>query len=288
MTTTTPAWFIEATQATAQPRTVDVRGATIHYRVWNPGAERLVVLLHGAAANTHWWDHVAPFIAQGLRVVALDLSGHGDSPWRERYTLNDWAHELAAVIDGEKADGNCVVVAHSMGGIVAHQMLYLGLKTLRGLVILDAPMHQRSPEQSSERMSRSKPTRVFDSRTEAVRAYRARPQQLVTLPYIKHYVAEKSLRPVEGGWTWKFDPNIYSRDEHDMAILRPLPCRGVLVRSGQGSIDAATLRMMLERWEGTVTSFDIPDAGHHLMFDAPLALLAAVQATLHGWGFASP
>ncbi len=282
----TPTWFIEAINTPATARSVSVRGANIHYCVWNPGAERVVVLVHGAAANTHWWDHIAPFIAQGLRVAAVDLSGHGDSEWRDDYSLTDWAHEVAAVMLREAGPDNCVLVAHSLGGTVSQELLHLKLAVPRGLIILDTPIRQRSPDEVQERMARAKPSRVFESRTEAIRAYRTRPHQLVTLPYIRHHVAEQSLRAAQGGWSWKFDPRIYMRAEQDVDTVGPLPCPGVLVRAGQGSIDPETQRQMVRRWGGTVSSFDIPDAGHHLMFDVPLALLTAVQGTLHGWGFA--
>ena len=35
-----PAWFTHAIQTPAISRTVQVRGASIHYRVWNPEARR--------------------------------------------------------------------------------------------------------------------------------------------------------------------------------------------------------------------------------------------------------
>jgi len=286
MTGTTPAWFIEATQAHGESKTVRVRDALIHYRVWNPGADRVVLLVHGAAANTHWWDHIAPFIAKDLRVVALDLSGHGDSGWRDAYSVADWGHEVAGVIGNEKAEGKCVIVAHSLGGLVAHQAIHQGLEAISGLIILDSHLSMRSDDEIAERKQRAKPTRIFESRTEAMRAYRTRPHQLVTLAYVKGHVAEKSLRAVEGGWTWKFDPRIYHRAEHTIDIVRPLPCPGIFVRAGHGSVSDAALRELEQRWGGTVSAFDIPEAGHHLMFDVPIALISALRAALHAWGFA--
>ncbi|GIT39274.1 MAG: hypothetical protein Ct9H300mP8_04700 [Gammaproteobacteria bacterium] len=37
------------------------------------------VLIHGSNAHLEWWRFVAPFLADQFRVVALDLSGNGDS-----------------------------------------------------------------------------------------------------------------------------------------------------------------------------------------------------------------
>jgi len=279
-----PAWFTQAVETQATAAAVEVRGVRIAYRVWNPDAARVVLLVHGAAANARWWDHVAPHIAAGLRVVAMDLSGHGDSGWRDRYSLEDWAHEVAAVIDAQGAGDRCVVVAHSLGGLVAQQLLNDRLKTLDGVMFLDAPMHRRDAQVVAEREARAaRPSRVFDDPALAVRAYRTRPVQRVILPYVKRHVAEQSLHAVPGGWAWKFDTRIYLRPELTDDFVQPVPCRGLLMRAAEGSINQDTLRMMLARWQGTVRSLDILDAGHHLMFDQPLALIAAILAALHAW-----
>ena len=49
------------------------------------------------AAHSGWWDHIAPFLSRTHRVIAPDLSGHGDSDCRDAYDLDIWAQELLAV-----------------------------------------------------------------------------------------------------------------------------------------------------------------------------------------------
>ena len=39
-----------------------------------------IVLVHGGAANAHWWSHIAPLFPEYC-VAALDLSGHGRVIW---------------------------------------------------------------------------------------------------------------------------------------------------------------------------------------------------------------
>ncbi|EUA54163.1 alpha/beta hydrolase family protein [Mycobacterium intracellulare 1956] len=55
-----------------------------------------MVLIHGGGAHSGWWDHIAPFISRTHRVIALDLSGHGDSGSRANYDLRIWASEVMA------------------------------------------------------------------------------------------------------------------------------------------------------------------------------------------------
>src|SRR3546814_6913575 len=73
---------------------VDVEGASVHYLAWGEPGRRGLVFVHGGGANAHWWTHIAATFAGERRVVAVDLSGHGDSSHRERYELEQWAREV--------------------------------------------------------------------------------------------------------------------------------------------------------------------------------------------------
>jgi pimeloyl-ACP methyl ester carboxylesterase len=61
-----------------------------------------VVLVHGGSAHRHWWDHIAPVIARDHGVVAIDLSGHGDSDRRPVYNFEAWAGEVVAGFAAER------------------------------------------------------------------------------------------------------------------------------------------------------------------------------------------
>ena len=78
-----PEWFLTAIGTPAKLGIVDVEGASITYRTYGDREDRGIVLVHGGAAHARWWDHIAPLLATGHMVVALDLSGHGDSGRRE-------------------------------------------------------------------------------------------------------------------------------------------------------------------------------------------------------------
>ena len=40
------------------------------------GTGPVLLLVHGMAAHTHWWNETAPLLADRFRPVALDLRGH--------------------------------------------------------------------------------------------------------------------------------------------------------------------------------------------------------------------
>jgi pimeloyl-ACP methyl ester carboxylesterase len=98
-----------------------------------------VVLLHGLASDADTWDRaVAPLAAHGLRVIALDLLGHGfsDKP-RSDYLLDVFADSLAAFLDVLEIP-SATLCGHSFGGAVA---IHFGIdfpKRLDRLVLVSA------------------------------------------------------------------------------------------------------------------------------------------------------
>ena len=87
-----PAWFERALSDRGEAARVVVDDVAISYRVWGQHGKPGIALVHGSNAHLEWWRFVAPFLADQFRVVAIDLSGNGDSGWRERYThLDGWS-----------------------------------------------------------------------------------------------------------------------------------------------------------------------------------------------------
>jgi pimeloyl-ACP methyl ester carboxylesterase len=81
-----PAWFSRAIAVPLTDERVEVAGASIHYLAWGDPGRPGLVFVHGGGAHAHWWSPVAATFAHEFRVVALDLSGHGDSDHRESPT----------------------------------------------------------------------------------------------------------------------------------------------------------------------------------------------------------
>jgi pimeloyl-ACP methyl ester carboxylesterase len=78
-----------------------------------------VLLLHGLAGSTAWWEPVVPMLARNFRVIRVDLQGHGRSPSpRDGYDTASHARRVAEALDKLRV-GRCRVVGHSTGGLVA-------------------------------------------------------------------------------------------------------------------------------------------------------------------------
>ena len=81
--------------------------------------DKCVVLLHGYLESMLVWEDFVPFLYKELRVVTLDLPGHGISVVTgEEHSMEFLADTVA---DALRALGipRCTLVGHSMGGYVA-------------------------------------------------------------------------------------------------------------------------------------------------------------------------
>ncbi|MBM4525298.1 alpha/beta fold hydrolase [Rhodococcus hoagii] len=284
----TPQWFREAQAAPVETGEVDVDGAAIRFRAWGAAGQPGLVLVHGGAAHSRWWDHIGPQLAGDRRVVALDLSGHGDSDTREHYSLDQWAHEVAAVASASGIEGRPVVVGHSMGGIVSFVAADLHGDRLAGVQIVDSPIRQRTPEEDAARRKAAfGPKKVYPTREEALARFRFVPPQEAAVPCVREHVAETSLMAVEGGWSWKFDPAMFTRSGGDTLAVAVPRCPIAYFRAQHGIVSDELMEQMRERFGPSAIVAEIPDAGHHTMIDQPLALITGIRTVLAAWAAAS-
>jgi pimeloyl-ACP methyl ester carboxylesterase len=277
---TAPAWFTRALAAAPEHREVEVEGAAVRYRAWGDPAAPGLVLVHGGAAHSGWWDHVAPLLTSH-RVVAPDLTGHGDSGRREVYDMRQWAREVVAVAAAEDLD-RPVVVGHSMGGWVAVTVGVERGDDVAAVAFIDSPLNDQPPEES-RLAERRRPRKVYPTAEDAVAHFRTLPPQDVVLPYVRAHVARESVHPVEGGWTWKFDPSFFGRRLLLRDLLPSVACPVALFRCEHGLVSEAMAAEMTRLVPGRLPVVDLPDTGHHPMLDQPLALVTGLRTLLAFW-----
>ena len=288
-----PEWFTKALATAPQERRVDVDGTTISYLTWGDPGPRGLVLVHGGGAHAHWWDHIAPLLAQDRRVVALDLSGHGDSDRRDSYSMTAWAQEILAVAADAGLTEPPTVIGHSMGGLVTLRLASRYGTRIAGAVIIDSPVRDRdlTPEEVAARERRAfGPLRVYPTREVAMTHFRTIPPQ-ETLPYTAAHVAATSVRPAPDGdgWTWKFDPHIFAREPFGATDgLTRLDCRVALFRAEHGIMSVQMSQVMYDRLGRVAPVIEIPAAGHHVLLDQPVALIAALRTLLSDWDHSLP
>jgi pimeloyl-ACP methyl ester carboxylesterase len=288
-----PFWFDRALNTPYESGAVIVDDVDIHYETWGEVGKPGIALVHGSNAHLEWWRFVAPFLADQFRVAALDSSGNGDSGWRERYSGEVLGKEVWAVCQAAGLGPRPVVVGHSFGGFVVLETGHQFGAQLGGIIFMDftvaPPAQYVEWGLRAEREARppKRGTRVYQDRATALGRFRFIPEQPSRHPYVTDYIADRSVRPVEGGWTWKFDPSLF--DYLEMGVdqqdkFAALACRSAVIL-GEDSEDEGALfgDNMAAITGGYLPIFKIPGTYHHLMFDEPLAVAMAVKAIALEW-----
>ena len=288
-----PTWFTRAIDTPFERHQVDVEGCLINYLKWGDETKPGLLLVHGNGAHAQWWSFIAPFLAREYSVVAMDLSGMGDSGRRETYTLELFAKEQIAVCEDAgffSNDEPPIIVAHSFGGFVTILTGALYGDRLAGTVIVDSPVNP--PDRQSGPPAREiRPHRVYATLDEAVSRFRLAPPQPCENLYITDHIARSSVKKVEGGWTWKFDPQIWRRfDIGDIpGCLKKTKCRIAIMRGEYSVLLPEEIgSYMFDLLGRAAPVIEIPQARHHVMLDQPLAFVAAIRALLADWEHSNP
>lgn len=240
--------------------------AQISFRAVGTGPP--VVLVHGARAHAGWWDQIAETLRIDAQVVALDLSGHGQSQWRRRYLTVFWAREVLAVLD-QLGVPRAVLVGHSMGGRVVADVAARAPDRVAGLILVDTGLAFRFDR--TRRRSR-RPTPSFPDLTAAMAAYRLHPPQ-PSDPAVLQRIARRAVRrQKDGSWTFAHDPQVSNRYAPGdlQRNLRRSVSPVTFVHGTKSQITSrVTGRSLAQQIERRVDVAAVPGAHHHVPLDSP-------------------
>ncbi|EON10961.1 alpha/beta fold hydrolase [Pandoraea sp. SD6-2] len=95
-----------------------------------------LVLLHGIGGNRQVWpSQFETFVAAGYRVVAWDMPGYGESAMPAEPAMASLADSLRTLLDA-LGPSRFVLVGHSMGGMVAQELMARGEPFTRDITAL--------------------------------------------------------------------------------------------------------------------------------------------------------
>ncbi|MCR4659996.1 MAG: alpha/beta fold hydrolase [Bacteroidales bacterium] len=141
-----------------QHRTLQFEGKTIHYRDEGRENPRTLVLLHGFMQNLDVWSAYTLWYMRSMRVVCIDLPGHGlSATYGEVHTMDFMARAVRAVLADAGVE-QCVMAGHSMGGYVAlafaenYPFLLRGLALLNSHALADSPDKRQSRREACEQV----------------------------------------------------------------------------------------------------------------------------------------
>ncbi|VDC24939.1 alpha/beta fold hydrolase [Pseudogemmobacter humi] len=123
------------------------------YSLSGPEGAPVLVLIHGLGLTRQIWQDLLPQLAARFRVIAYDLSGHGDSaPPPAKPVLRDLSEQLARLLD-HLGIGRAALAGFSLGGMVARRFAQDHPSRVTALAILHSP-HRRTPEAQAAILAR--------------------------------------------------------------------------------------------------------------------------------------
>lgn len=266
-------------------------GLTLSVVGWNtdrPGPPLLV--LHGFLEQGLAWEGVAHRLDRP--VWAPDHRGHGrsehvgDGGW---YHFWDYVGDVDALAEVLSPDAPVDLLGHSMGGSIA--VLYAGSRPerVRRLVLVEGlgppddtdGLVRRARQflrQRREGLTHGRPS--VDLAAAAERMRRVNPN-LAESEALR--LAERQTRPHPDGLTWRWDARHRGRsprpfdEQHFARFLQEIRAPTLAIRGGRSRYPGFERAPLVP----DIRTLVLPEAGHLVHHDAPVALAAAVREHLH-------
>jgi pimeloyl-ACP methyl ester carboxylesterase len=262
----------------------------LHYLEWNPQGAGTMILLHGSSANAWWWQAAVEVMRPaGMRIIALDLRGHGDSDWVRppAYAPADYAEDLVRAITALRLE-QPVVIGHSMGGIAALAFAARHGELARAAVAVDVAISSGLRRNRYLRHLKNLPTVHYRDLETARGRFRLMPDEGEIAPEILAAIAAHSVaREADGRYTMKFDrESFFGSDGMDVgATIRAVTIPLLLVRAELSRIMTAEAAAGAIAANPQIRLVTIPNAHHHVVIERPTLVAEAIQsfiATLEG------
>ena len=278
-------WFNESLLSTPTENFVEVEGAKIHYLTWGDTKNPGLFFIHGFSANAHWWDFIAPAFTEDYCVVAIDLSGSGDSDHRETYSQEIYANEIKAVCDDmgwESAD----FIAHSMGGSISLNATSIYPEIFKSLYLLDSivilPPDKVRNYSSNRSMIRA--DFIYEDEASAIESFRLIPPQPCRNEFLLNHIAINSYKQTEEGWLLKSDGKMMKTyQSKDLTeTLMAIQCPIYIVYGLMSQIFTQEI-LDYTVYVGNIPPervIGVPGTMHHLFVDDPLSVIQELKKLL--------
>lgn len=243
------------------------------------GSGPAVVLIHGTALTRLTWRETADALGGGVRTIAYDRRGYGDSEAPENYlgtTIEEQAEDAATLIEALGA-APAVVCGHSAGAIVALDLALRHPGLVRGAVLIEPPLLSLSPAGAEalgevrERMEVAARDRGPEAAIDAFIEAQDGSEVLAGIGAERAQAIRDSARAALADFaaanTWELSRRRLREVETPVLVVR-------------GSRSAPIYREVAEALTGMIGSAQLldVDAGHIAPLDAPAELAALVRS----------
>ncbi len=265
------AWRVVAADGDPQSHFAPFEAMKIHYTMRGTGREALV-FVHGWSCDLTFWKAQVGAFGDGLRVIAIDLPGHGESDKPEiAYTMDLHARAIDAVLRDAKID-RATLVGHSNGTPVIRQFLRMFPEKTRALVIVDGalrpfaegPAMQKFIEPMRGPNFRESLSQIVDAMLRPMKNESARAEIKAAMLRTPQHVAVSEMEAITR-------PELWKEDKITVPTLIILAKQPAWSADYERFVRELVPHVDYQVWEGV---------SHFLMMDKPQEFNAAVATFL--------
>lgn len=252
--------------------------SALHVHVFGPDDGRPVLALHGVTGHALRWAVLAEHLPE-LRLLAVDLRGHGHSPWTPPWGFEQHIADAVAVLDAHGLD-RVPVLGHSFGGAIALHLARIAPERVKRLILVDPALGLHPDdmlETADEACAGESYPDLAAARAERARRWEGIPDVLVDAEIENHLVADGDR------WRYRYATPAVVAAWSEMArpAITPPPDLPTLLLPAT-KVDyvnpAWVERLRAELGERLVVVE--MDTGHMIYLERPVETAAAIRAFL--------
>ncbi len=261
---------------------IDSGAMRLQARSWGSPGAKAVVCVHGIGQHGGVFTTLAErLVASGLRVVAVDLRGHGDSgrepPWDTETHVADLLETVAA-LEIETATW----IGHSFGGRVSAALAARFPERVERLVLLD-PGLDVSPAHALKSAETERLDWSFATVDGAVNALLSS-DSVVAAPkeVVAAYVADDLRRGTDGRLRFRHSPSAAVVAWSEVTLPPPPVAQRptLLVRPVSSGVHSRGQDSRYRTELGPLLTMAAVPNGHNVLWDSPTETMAAIDAFL--------
>ena len=257
--------------------TIKAGGMTFAALAWGSEDLPVVLALHGWLDNAASFTRLAPLL-QGVRVIAIDMAGHGHSDHRgvgADYPLWAYVADVVAIADALELD-KVHLLGHSMGAIVSVMAAATVPDRIASLTLIDGLLPFSSePDQTIDQLSKAIAWRTRSERKSKTRfpsvdiAVKARMMagfgKMTT--EAAQIIVQRGLKEENGAWVWRSDSRLMAPTAQRMSreqsrlLVAAVKAPALLVVARDGFLDKAVKQFSQSLEHITIKALD---GEHHL------------------------
>lgn len=126
------------------------KGIPVHISDSEKG-EKILFLLHGYLETLYIWELFEEELKKrNIRVITMDIPGHGLSGYKEGMDFSFIAEVIDGVLDN-RGINRCFLGGHSMGGYIIQEYLRMFPNKVEGLILFNSSPFADNPDKKEER-----------------------------------------------------------------------------------------------------------------------------------------